>query len=257
MVLRRDSVIDQMGVPIQEINSRSNLGVLVGRILTLPGLRGFWPMSSWDGSFNAYDISGQGRTLTPTNLTGSSFGHWSGLPYVIMNGVNQKLTRADEAGLDITGPLTMGCAVLNVTPTASGTFFNKYDGTGNQRSYWLGCSGNSFQMVVSGDGTGATQAVATLSGVWSNLQKFSFVVGKYIPSVSIGVYANGLWNKNTTSIPASIYNSSTPLQIGVHDGSVYYNCAIGMVWLCSYALEDFIIDELYDISRAFVGSVDL
>jgi hypothetical protein len=82
-------------------------GNAISYYLGLPGLRAFWPMSSVNETGNVYDLSGQGRTLTNNNA--ATFGVYGLQSYATFNGVNQYLSRADEAGLDITGELTMGC----------------------------------------------------------------------------------------------------------------------------------------------------
>ena len=92
---------------------------LISPFLALPGLVGFWPMSSVQRSTgNAYDLSGQTRTLTyngnPTYNINNDFA-----PYIRLDGTGDFLSRADETDLDILGTetiyastvrgLTLGC----------------------------------------------------------------------------------------------------------------------------------------------------
>jgi len=77
---------------------------LISPLLALPGLRGFWPMSSFNEAGNAYDMSEQGRVMT---YNGNPLYNYDGVvPYVALDGIGDFLSRADEAGLDIIGTET-------------------------------------------------------------------------------------------------------------------------------------------------------
>mgnify|MGYP001562300049 CR=1 FL=1 len=102
-------------------------GVFIGNVLAsymaLPGLVGFWPMSSVQHSTgNAYDLSGQARTLTYNG--NPAYSYYNGLvAYIDLDGTGDYLSRADETDLDITGNkaiYTTGAAGL----TVGGWFYN-------------------------------------------------------------------------------------------------------------------------------------
>src|SRR3990172_4789567 len=135
---------------IRNIETMGN-GVFLGNVLAsymaLPGLVGFWPMSSIQRSTgNAYDLSGQGRTLTYNG--NPAYTYYNGLvPYIDLDGTGDYLSRSDETDLDITGAetiyttgaagLTIGCWAWFDVAGGTETAMSKWNPTGNQASYLL------------------------------------------------------------------------------------------------------------------------
>lgn len=235
------------------------LGAMYAEHLTLPGLVAFWPMSSVQRSTgNAYDISGQGRTLTyngnPTyNLYASL------IPYLDLDGTGDYLERADETDLDILGTESI-YAVAQRGLTLGGWFwfddagvdegvFNKIGGAG-QRSYGLQkLAADQVRMAVSGDGTALIDANATITtGAWYH------IVGRYDPSTEVAIWANGVKTVDTASIPASLFNSTAALDIGrLADGTQPMDGRAALCWLCANVVPDDRIQRLFKLGRIFFG----
>ena len=87
------------------------------------------------------------------------------------------------------------------------------------------------------------------TGAWINL------VGTWTPSTSIRMYRNGvLDNANTTSIPVSITNPSTIIEIGRRSsGSDYWNGNISQVSIYNRALTATEIQQNYNALKGRYG----
>ena len=143
-----------------------NIGEIVAEYLSLPELRAFWTMSSVNESGNALDLSGQARTLT-NNATTPRGVYLEYTPYFDFTpGSSQYLSRASEAGLNISGALTLALwTYLDAATTGTlEAFGGKWNTTGNQRSYVL--MGNATPAVVgrvSSNGTAETSVTSTVT----------------------------------------------------------------------------------------------
>jgi hypothetical protein len=237
----------------------------ISRFLAIPGLVGFWSMSSVQRSTgNAYDLSGQGRTLTYNgNPTYNIYNNF--VPYIDLDGTGDFLSRADETDLDILGSETVyASGVRGLTlggwfwldalsgGTARG-FINKYTGTGNQRSYTLIlATTDAPRFVVSSDGindTLVTSASTLSTGQWY------FLVARFVPSTSLDVYVNSVKTTNTTSIPAALFASTANLDIGRFNQNSA-NVMDGRTSLCflsANTLPDALINALFHQSRLLFG----
>jgi len=235
----------------------------VSSLLALPGIRGVWPMSSFDSAGNAYDMSGQARTLT---YNGNPLYNYSNLaPYIQFDGTGDRLTRADEAGLDITGtesyvaPVANGLTMLGwfyVTAfdvAANDGLFSKWITAGNLRSYLLYIPTPASQIatfVISTDGI-ATVAVSTTT---ISIGRWYFIASRFVPSTSLDIWLNGTKTTNAVGIPASIFNSTSLLEIGsMQNGANPFNGRASMCALCATALSDAIIGTLYQQMRTMYG----
>lgn len=262
LIVRNDAMVEALENDLVG-RSEVRVGSLVSEFLMLPGLRGLWTQGPLDGSGNVLDQSGLGMTmsrgLTPTT---SRF-------YIvpILQAATGYLTRADEANLDIIGTesyvasaargLTLGgwFYLDTVVLTSHSTMLAKWDTTGNQRSYRLALdtdgSGNNYATFdVSSNGTAVTSVTATDS---IQADKWYFYVGRYDPSTEMALFVQGLHTKytNTTSISASIFNSTSALEIAREEpaaGNWRGNVAVS--FLCTMALSDAIIDHIFNKSVA-------
>lgn len=224
----------------------------------LLGLRGFWPMSGGVGG-GANDFSGNGLTLTNNNT--ATFVYRAGsvaCPAIRLNGSTQYLSHADHGYLDITGSesyifstqrgLTVG-AWVSFDNTASGIeqIVGKRLAT-TEYSYMLrrlGTGTASFGISSSGTNTfgATTTGVADDSG-------FFFFCGRFRPSTDVKVWLNTETDTNTTSIPASIYSGSAGFGIGATTvPSQHLDGDIALVFLCAAALQDQVIEHLYESTR--------
>jgi len=231
--------------------------------LALPGLRGFWPMSAFDSSGNAQDVSGHGHHLTYTGAP--TYSQDGIIPFIAMGG-SGRLVRSDEADLDITGGesyvasatqgLTLGGWFYVVTLDDYDRFMAKYDGT-TERSYWL-YEGTTAQeratFGISSDGAATgTVSVSSANGsvpasVWR------FIAGRFDPSTSLDVFVNAVKATNTTSIPATIYSGSADFAIGANgDGTNAITARIALAFLCAAAVSDGTVEALYQATRGMFG----
>jgi len=232
---------------------------LISPFLALPGLVGFWPMSSVQRSTgNAYDLSGQGRTLTyngnPTYNINNDFA-----PYIRLDGTGDFLSRADETDLDILGTeavfvstvrgLTMGGWFLFNAIGVDAGLISKF-GAAGQRSYMLEQrSSDTVQLRISVDGTAL---VDVTSGTITTGQWY-FIAGRFTPSTEQVIWLNEEKTINTTSIPASIFNSTSALQIGAFASGSLVNGRASLCFLSANALSDGIISSLFQQTRGVFG----
>lgn len=229
--------------------------------LVLPCLRGFWPMSSFDENGNAYDLSGQNRTLT---YNGSPVFRYDGLaPYLLTDGSSDYLSRADEAGLDILGTETIVPASIRGM-TAGGWFHCYGDGSANYRLYCKGTTGSAQRSwgfavsssdpelcygYVSADGTTGT-GWTTVQSVPIPSEEWRFLVLRFEPSTELAAFSNNWKGTNTTGVPASIFNSNQGLGVGAQPDNTYHvHLRASMVFLCSAYLTDRIITSLFHRTR--------
>lgn len=222
----------------------------ISPFLDLPELRGFWPMSSFDNNGAAYDLSGQGRTLT--NINGAARGVFGGLiPYVAFNGTTQYLSRADEAGLQIAGALTFGGWFLT-TSTARQLLISKSDGSTPGTNYWLEVNNGVVSHYIS---TGAAFTIVSSAAGAMPVSSWVFCVGRFTPSAEGAVFTNGVKVTTGAGIPASLPNSAQPLNIGSYGaGSGIFlagNAALG--FLCAAALSDALIGAAFQATRSLFG----
>lgn len=230
----------------------------VGVFMQLPGLRGYWPMSSVDENGAVYDLSGQGRTLT--NNSSAQFGVYNGLaPYVIGDGTADYLSRADEAGLDITGALTAYAWVWSGVGSGTRAVMGKYLGAGNQRSWLIHTESLSTVWVTSitPDGTAAA-IVSSFSTVPVVQAAWTLVVLVYVPSTSLTLYVSDggrmVATTNVTSIPASLFNSTAAFTIAAQDGpGTWWPGRVAQSALCAVAHDNLTVQTLFHQTRALFG----
>jgi len=217
---------------------------LISPFLALPELRGFWPMSSVNESGNALDLSGQGRTLTNNAATPRAiYGNF--VNYYDFNGTTQYLSRADETGLDITGALTAGVWLwLDVLSLSYHALAKR--GAVGQFSWDIVHTVGTLRFRVSDDGTNIDNTViaaATVANQWI------FCVGRFIPSTEITIFTNGTFVRNTTSIVATLFDSSGPMNFGAQNAIADWDGRMATGFLCAANLPDDLILSLYDRTR--------
>lgn len=234
---------------------------VVAGFQALPGLVGFWPMSSVQRSTgNVYDLSGQNRTLT---YNGNPTFSYTGLvPYITFDGTGDYLSRADETDLDIVGSeaifnsatrgLTLG-GWFYTTDVGAGLFglMSKY--ASSQISFLLYRSADTLSFTISNTGTALVGTVSSSTALVAN--NWNFIVGRFTPSTETALFNNDTKNTNTTSIPATIFNSTTALEIGRYNSS-NTTCYAGRTSLCflsANAISDSIINGVYQRSRNLFG----
>lgn len=230
----------------------TDLATAIHAFLGLPGLRGFWPLNSFDESGNAYDLSGHAQTLTrnntPTygiNQLGAGYAEFDSGDY---------FERADATHYDILGTeayvgsgkkgLTVGGWFYFPVFTGVHQGINKSDFINNCAYELTNVSSGSavWRFGVSGDGTNGARKFATMTGTLP-VGQWHFLVGRFTPSTEVAVFTNKTKAVNTTSIPAAIFNSSRGLRIDENNAA-----RAAMCFLSAEVISDALLDDLYDAS---------
>ncbi len=258
----RNSELVELLMPDFQKRNEPNFawGNTISMFRSLTGLRGFWPMGSVDENGDVFDLSNQARTLTNNNVV--TFDYDGLVPYAqFVNASTQFLSRADEAGLDITGT---EAEIVNGGITFGGWFFldnlstaqaviGKFNSAG-QRSYRLVylSSSNRFRMTLSSDGTAQSNTDSTVVVVVS---QWFFVVGRLQTGSEESIFVNGTQDDLGSGI-AGIFNSTASLDIGANNGGVtnLLDGRVSMNFLCAGALSDAIIQTLFQQSRAMYNA---
>jgi len=140
---------------------------------------------------------------------------------VDFDGSDDEVEAGDTAALSVTGALTVSAWVNPTDLSTGGTYPNagivsKYLGAGNERSYALFVDEEDdwAKFIVNSTGTTSgntkVESIATLS-----VSTWYYLTGVYEPSSSLRIYIDGtVDNTNSTSIPASIYDSTADMWIG-------------------------------------------
>lgn len=227
----------------------------------LPGLRGLWCMSAISNTGAAFDQSNNTRTLTYNG--NPTYNRQGAVPYIDFDGTGDFLSRADEAGLDITGTeayiasalqgLTLGCWVNLDTIAANASLLAKWTTTGNQRSYSLSFDTASgfFQFRVSSNGT----AVFTLQHTTTvAVDNWYFVAGRFDPSTTLDIWTNGT-KVSAVTVAASVFNSTAQFNIGAQDAGTVslMNGQVALPFLCAAAVPDALIEMVYHTTRPLFG----
>lgn len=230
-------------------------GNVISSFQALPGLVGFWPMSSVQRSTgNVYDLSGQGRTLTYNS--NPTFNYAGLVPYIEFDGTGDYLSRADETDLDILGTETIyNSAVRGLTmggwfyvSSSNGVALSKFtSGIG----WYIQADGGSYRFALSNDGITTYAAINT---ILTNTARWYWMVGRFTPSTSISMTIDSTVVTNSTSIPGSLANNTGSFQIsGMAGATQLLTGRAALNFLCANALSDGHIFSLYEQSRVLFG----
>jgi hypothetical protein len=217
----------------------------------LPELRGLWPMSSVNEGGHILDLSGQGRTLTNNGGAGRSVTP-AGAPFVSLNGTSQYLSRADEAGLDITGNLSLGAWIyLTALPAVAGCVVGKITGAGNAyRLQVVNVGGVGYLDFIV---TGATE-VSARSAVPVPVGQWVLVGGLFSPSAYVISRVNTSAAVNVTAIPASLNNVAAPFTVGAMGFPDYYLPGyVSLPVVCAAQIPTERWNGLYEAGRHLFG----
>lgn len=253
---------------LEKIESQSDLysdwSAALANHLLIPGLRGFWPMSSIDSNGDLIDLSGQGRLLTNT---GQALGLRDGLiPSLYFDGSNDYLTRTSEAGLQITGTESYidtsfrglslgGWFKLPTAAAASLKGLICKDNAPTNRSYGLRMeTTGKVSGIVSLDGSTVAASVTSSEIAQDDVWFFSALT--FDPSASLNIFFNDVISTNTTSIPASIFSSNAAFNIMAFANGAAIRRAEGypsLCWLSCQFLDDDFIQALYYSTKGLFG----
>lgn len=229
-----------------------------GEFLGLPGLRGYWPMSVFDSSGNAIDLSANGRTLTYNGNPLYNV-HASGAPYLTLDGTGDYLSRADESALDFPGNesfvataargMTLG-GWFYVNALGSIQALMAKDDVGANRQYSMYV--NASNKLVGELFSGGSATSVTSTGTYTAATWHLFVV-RFQPSNNWSAFIDGVKTANTTSIPASIDNTGAALHIGARNAALLLTGRVSNCFACVENLSDTAIDDIYQNTKAFYG----
>jgi len=206
-------------------------------------LRGFWPCSSLDENQTLYDISGQGRHMTGDG-TPTSYLHNSKIPFIQYGGSNFHY-RPDEAGIQITGSLTMGLWVsLDVADNPS--LFVKH--VGGTRAYGIDVTSGVFRFYVY-----AAALTAVSSPVAITAGNYYFVAGRFISGQSVSIFVNGVLTSSVTA-NTTITNAAADLYIGTQGGlTKFLTGKVAWPFIAANAASDVQIRQMYDSAKSAFG----
>lgn len=229
--------------PLRNDNSYAWGNALAGLLLS-PRLRGQWGVST-DDTLAVYDHSGQGRTMTALGGAGTPLAYEYGISpfHDFIRANTQYYQRADEAGLDIVDDLTMWTWVRFHAPSTGALvyYFSKW--FTNDQAYLLYKSiGNAIGFGITTDGS--TNVLVADGAVNYAVDTWFFVAGRFTPSTELKLWVGngttGVLNTytNLVGIPASIWNSDEPLEVGRGNRTNYLDGHAVLWGLAAYVMTD-------------------
>lgn len=255
--LRNDKSIDAQKIEFTKLYApTTSVGNYASMYQMLPQLRAFWAFSSVDENGVVYDYSGQGRHISPG--TSPAYGTSGVLSYAdFTRASSQYLHRDDEAGLSITGDLTIGAWVYFDSESSNnfvgilGKWFK------SDYSFLLyKTDDNRIRFSVSGDG--GTVIYVDDAGANYVADQWYFITGRFTRSNEIALCVNGMWYRKTAGIPASLHDSDQPLYVAMYidtfGTSQYLDGKLSNGFLCAYAVPQVFIDAIYAHTKAMYMS---
>lgn len=230
---------------------------VIGNYLALPALRGLW-VGSVDASGGWVDLSGHGLDLT---LNGTPRHGGDGpAPYWEYNGTTDYHEHSDDGLLDVIGTETYivtggqgltlgGWFYFDSAAGSQECCITKGEGAGANTSYWLDRMVAGGGRFVVGDGAalqGPTASTAITQNTWTSL------IGRFSVSDSeVSLFQNGTQYVDGTGVPASLLNTSAPLNIGSYNSGVglFLDGKVALCFICAAALSDAVVKALYQQSR--------
>ncbi len=230
----------------------------------IPGVRGAWNMASLNETGAVYDITGQGRALTNNHVC--TFSYTGFAPYVLLDGTNDYLSRADEAGLDILGSETY--VVSTERGLTFGGWFYPTQAAGTTEALigkWQGAANYSYLLYR--DSTEVYSCALSLTGAAAlvfnstlvpTINAWQFVVGRYSPSGlsnEVSVWKNDTEWMTQVGVPASLFNGTAAFEIGAN-APTNTNPLQGRASFCFLSamyLSDDQIKELFYLSAPAFG----
>jgi hypothetical protein len=195
---------------------------------------------SYPGSGTTWtDLSGGGNNGTLTN--GPTFNSGNG-GTIVFDGSNDFIDFTTDSNLLPTAGLTVSAWFK--TTVADKWILHKSNTLNTIGYNFNGSSNGTADFIVNGSGVNSGFSIAT--GNWINL------VGTWTPSTSIRMYRDGVLNStSTTSIPASITDPSTIIEIGRRSsGGDYWNGTIASVSIYNRALTATEIAQNYNALKS-------
>lgn len=263
------NLIASMEAKFRRLNNPAHaMADAIGMLQMFPGIVGIWPGNIVGGGAGVaadrlVDVSGNGLHLS--NNSNAQILYDSNLIAATRTARSTPTwwNHADDALFDILGNesyinspihgLTMGCWVKFETTGTAETAISKWNTTGNQRAYQLNRQANdTIQAAISSDGTGATIVTATTTDTLA-LNTWGHIVMRFDPSAELSVFLNSAEVVNTTSIPATIFNSSANFIVGGIGGAGNATARFCQLFLCRAAVPDIFIDTYFQMTAPLFG----
>lgn len=253
---------DEFSERLRDIETAERAPDIISPYLALPGLRGFWPMSSVGVAGQAIDLQGLGNHLT---WQGNPMFHFAGLaPFCRYDGTGDYHDITDAASanaFDIRGleayindsdsalGLTLGGWIYPEETSTLEFIITKWaPDPGFAYRVILGAT-DIFAFEISDDGSNTdivTSAVVTMNAWY-------FVAGRFIPSTSVDIFVNGVETNQATARP-SIADSPADFAIGARgDGAIPFQGRVSLAFICAMAHSDSIINSLFQQTRSAFG----
>jgi hypothetical protein len=202
------------------------------------GLRCFWNFSHSDENGNALDLV-RGMTLTNVNVARTY-----NFRYQVVADFNSALFqyyyRDDEAALDIFGNepwivdlgMTVGTWVRVDSIVGNRELIAKHD-VANNFAFRLAVDAGVPTFEISGNGV----AWVTVAAPPIVINTWYYIVGRFFPNARLDIIVNRDTTSNLLGVPASIFNSSSPITIGAYrtSGGASGNYFIGQMAYPFYA----------------------
>ncbi len=255
----------------------ANVALVRGYILSLMGIRGFWPFGAIHkhgtvaSGFTVHDATGSGLPLYAPIGGEPIVYHNPGrgwMPYFDFNGTDEYLYTPSHINWHLSGTepwieaankgFTIGCwAYLDVAlgSALSYGFISKFNNATTERGYYLLATETSGPDLLR---CLVYQNSSTLNNFLSSLELtavgWNFIVMRFDPSTEIKLWVNGVSEIYTTSIVSSVQEVVAPLTFGARsDQQDFLNGKIAMPFIVGAALEDAIIDDIFNISKVVIG----
>ena len=218
--------------------------------LLFPHVRGVWLMNQWAAGLMC-DATSQGRHMT-THGTLAFAQQNTILRYLAFDGTSTYLSRASEAGLEITDSLSLMGWFYKTTAGTQFPILSKTNSLSSGATQaWLFTVGSSdnLNLTVCSGSTGVVVTTPVPVGEWV------FGAAAYSPSAFLRVYSGTRdgWDvgENTTSIPASINNPTTiDLTIGaIHGGAAFAGGNFAMAALMNSISNETLFRTVFDFTK--------
>ena len=212
-------------------------------------------MSAFESGGNAFDQSGNGRTLTYNG--NPTYNYDDLVPYLDFDGTGDWMSRATEAGLDITGlesyvaPARRGLSLglwFRPDEIRKRPLITKFAGANFSYALYMDLAGT---MTFQTSPNGVAWTTVTSTNTYSTTA-WNHAVGWFDPGAQIGVHLNGVTTPAVTA-DASIFSGNAPLNLGAFDNwapGAVYDGRMSMAFLCASLLSDTIIRSLFHQTRA-------
>lgn len=218
--------------------------------MMLPGLRGLWPMTSFNESVQCADISGQGRTLTAYG--GFGLDSQDNIPTAYFNGSTGYMQRADENGLTGTWEKISLGGWVHVPPGGGGWVMAKWASGATEYGMTAYSGGTSSAYIQSAAGT--RRDAFCPAGVPDG---WRFTVMSY-NGVETRFCVNGMFFSSGIYSPSSGFtNGVAPLYVGAFGASGapsgFFNGRMSIQFLSGQSLSDDQILSLFNQTRGLYG----